>query len=324
MLERRLQRHLVGRGVLLFVLALAVNACFGSASSPTVVVVNTLEALAPAAAEFESQLSAALDADVEFLRVGPETEDLAAAIESLIASEPDLIVTFSTPTSLATAGVVQKADIPLVFGMVTDPVGSGLVVSIETPGLNITGVSLLNVQRGVELLVNVTGARRIAILHQPSDAAAVAGLTHARRTADMLGIEAVDMPVASVSDLAGVLEGGPVEGVDAVYVVGSPFAISNIAAISDGVATWDVPAAITLPSVPLRDGFLLGVATDETDLARQMADRVVAILEGGSAGRISVGVAESVAMIDLDQARRLGIQVPDPILLEFDTILDSN
>ena len=170
----------------------------------------------------------------------------------------------------------------------------------------------------------MTGARRIAILYQPSDAAAVVGLAHARGVAEMLGMEIVDMPVESDSDLVAVLERGPVEGVDAVFVVGSPFSVRNGAALSDGVATWDVPVAIALPSVPLLDGFLLGVATDETDLARQMADRAVAILEGGSAGRIPVGVAASQALIDLDQARRLGIQVSDPTLLEFDTILGDS
>ena len=128
-------RHAAKRGLRLMVLALvlAVTACVGSPSSRTVVVVNMIEALGPIAAEFESQLATTLDGDVEFLRVGPGTENLADAIESLIASEPDLVVTFSTPTSPATAGVLQETDIPLVFGMVTDPLESGLVESIETP-----------------------------------------------------------------------------------------------------------------------------------------------------------------------------------------------
>ena len=137
----------------------------------------------------------------------------------------------------------------------------------------------------------------------------------------MLGIEVVEVIVETDADLVGILEGGPGEGVDAVLVLGSPFALRNRLALSDAVATWDVPAAISLPAPQLFDGFLLGVATDQIDLARQMTDRAVAILKGGSAGRIPIGVAASLVLIDLDEARRLGIQVPDQLLLEFDTIL---
>lgn len=319
--RRAVDRHAMKRGLRLMVLALAVTACVGSPSSRTVVVVNTLDALDPLVADFESRLPAALDEDVEFHRVGAETEDLAAAIESL---EPDLVVTLSTRTSLAVVDAIGEADIPQLFGMVLDPIESGLVESIETPGFNRTGIALFTVRRSVDLLFHVTGAKRVAILHQPSDAASAIGLGHAKMQASMLGIEVIEVIVERDADLAGILEAGPAEGVDAVLVLGSPFVLRNRLALSDAAATWDVPAAISLPSPELFDGFLLGVATDQTDLVRQMTDRAVAILKGGIAGQIPIGVAASISMIDLDQARRLGIQVPDQALLEFEMILDDS
>lgn len=324
MLRRRRQRlgpHLRVIGLPIIVFALGLTSCFGSASSPTVVVVGASDTLATLVAGFESQLAAALADDVEFLRIGAETDDLAAAIEAVIASEPDLVVTFTTDTSLTASDVLEGTDIPLLFGMVTDPVESGLVGSIETPGVNQTGVALLTVQLSVELIFKVTGASRIAVLYQPSDPGGVAGLNHARAVADLLGLEVVEMIVEADSDLPMVLEGGPGEDVDALYVVGSAFASRNARAISSGVATWDVPAAINLPPDPLLDGFLFGVATDRSDVARQMVDRAVAIIEGGSGGTIPVGVAESQAWIDLGRASRLGIQLSDQMLLEFDTVV---
>ena len=323
MLGRRcqgLKRHLAGVGRLLIV-ALVITACSGSTPSPRVVVVNTLDALDPLVADLESRLAAALDEDVEFHRIGGETEDLAAVIESL---EPDLVVTLSTRSSLAAVDAIGETDIPQLFGMVLDPIESGLVESSEWPGFNRTGIALFTVRRSVDLLFDVTGAKRIAILHQPADAASAIGLGHAKMQASMLGMEVVEVIVATDADLAGILEGGPVEGVDAVLVLGSPFVLRNRLAISNAVATWDVPAAISLPSPELFDGFLLGVATDQTDLARQMTDRAVAILEGGSAGQIPIGVAASISLIDLDEARRLGIQVPDQVLLQFQTILGGS
>ena len=59
--------------------------------------------------------------------------------ESFVKAKVDLIIPLTTPSSLAAAKVTSK--IPIVFGAVTDPVGVGLVQSIQSPGGNISGTS---------------------------------------------------------------------------------------------------------------------------------------------------------------------------------------
>jgi putative ABC transport system substrate-binding protein len=62
---------------------------------------------------------------------------IARFAKEMVASQPDLILSSSTPTTAAL--LEQTHTIPIVFGIVTDPVGSGFVASFPRPGGNATG-----------------------------------------------------------------------------------------------------------------------------------------------------------------------------------------
>jgi ABC transporter substrate binding protein len=57
--------------------------------------------------------------------------------KELVALQPDLILTQSTPA--AAAMLQQTRTIPIVFAIVADPIGSGFVASFPQPGGNVTG-----------------------------------------------------------------------------------------------------------------------------------------------------------------------------------------
>src|SRR5262249_54032926 len=90
----------------------------------------------------------------------------------LIALQPDLILSHNTPT---TASLPQQTrTIPIVFVIVSDPVGSGFVASFPRPGGNITGFT--NIQptmagKWLELLKGIApSVARVALLFNPATA----------------------------------------------------------------------------------------------------------------------------------------------------------
>jgi putative tryptophan/tyrosine transport system substrate-binding protein len=74
------------------------------------------------------------------------TATTSVAYEELVGLQPDIIVTGSTPATVALQRVTQT--IPIVFANVSDPVASGIVARLDRPGGNITGAVNLEASLG--------------------------------------------------------------------------------------------------------------------------------------------------------------------------------
>ena len=92
--------------------------------------------------------------------------------KELVALQPDVILAQGTPVTAALHR--ETRTIPIVFVVVTDPVGDGFVAGLPRPGGNITG--FLTSEAGItakmlELLREIApGLRRVAILFNPDTA----------------------------------------------------------------------------------------------------------------------------------------------------------
>jgi len=82
-------------------------------------------------------------------------ERIPALAAELVATKPDVLITYTVAPTLA----LQKATrtIPIVFVVIGDPVGSGAVASLARPGGNTTGMALMT----VDML-----PKRVALLHE--------------------------------------------------------------------------------------------------------------------------------------------------------------
>ena len=124
--------------------------------------------------------------------------------KELIALEPDLIFTSSTP---ATAAMLQATrTIPVVFALVADPVGSGFVASLPRPGGNVTGFTPIVGSLGgkwVELLKEIApSVGRISMVFNPQMATYVEGyLSSFKAAAASLGMEASVAPFTTCTSL---------------------------------------------------------------------------------------------------------------------------
>src|SRR6516165_9669399 len=146
---------------------------------------------------------AAISSDSRWAR-GEDTEALQKFARELVALDPHVILSSSTPS---TAALVQETrSIPIVFAIVVDPIGSGFVANLDHPGGNVTGFT--NVEptmagKWLELLKEIAPhVRRAAFLYNPASAPYFELLLSPFKTAAAsLGVEAIASPVHDRSDL---------------------------------------------------------------------------------------------------------------------------
>src|ERR1019366_5895609 len=107
----------------------------------------------------------------------------------LVASAPELIYVWSNPGLAALKQATQT--IPIVFVLVSDPVGSGLVANLARPGGNITGFQNFETAIGgkwLQLLKEIApGVRRVAVVYNQKIAANVAFLHTAEAASASMG-----------------------------------------------------------------------------------------------------------------------------------------
>ena len=107
--------------------------------------------------------------EIKFQNGQADQSKLATMSQQLVQSDPDVLIGIATPAAQSLANTTSS--IPVVLGAVTDPVGAGLVASLEKPGGNVTGVSdqppvASQIRLASDLLPN---AKKAGILYASSE-----------------------------------------------------------------------------------------------------------------------------------------------------------
>jgi putative ABC transport system substrate-binding protein len=176
------------------------------------------------------------------------TSDLEAIrrfAKELVALQPDLILSSSTPT---TASLLQQTrTIPIIFANIFDPVGSGFVASLPRPGGNATGFMILEASmasKWVELLKEIAPrVNRIAILFNPATATfAEMFLKPFKAAAASFGVEAIVAPVNDRSELETVVAAQAREPNGGLIAMPDSFLTAHRAEVTSLTARYRLPA----------------------------------------------------------------------------------
>jgi putative ABC transport system substrate-binding protein len=114
---------------------------------------------------------------------GADVNRSQALAQELVGLQPDIILTVSTPLTIALQR--ETRTIPIVYVGGTDPVASGIVPRLDRPGGNVTGFGTLEASLGgkwLQLLSEIApGLKRAAIMFNPDTATASPHCPHLRR-----------------------------------------------------------------------------------------------------------------------------------------------
>jgi len=254
---------------------------------------------------------------------GEHTEQLPGIIEKLIASGVAVLVTVGSPATLAAARA--SAATPIVLVGVDDPVGLGVVESLEQPGGNITGFSLTSTEviaQRLRLLQElVPGLRRFAVIVR-ADPGLEQKLQDIRRNAAEIGIEPLMLEAATGTALRLTFARLRAERSEALYVVSGPLGPVKRAQLIALAFEARLPAIYSFRVFPLEGG-LMSFSADYGDLFRRAAGSVAKILAGTKPADLPIEPPRKFDLtINLKTAGALGLEIPSAILARADEVID--
>jgi putative tryptophan/tyrosine transport system substrate-binding protein len=144
--------------------------------------------------------------ELDYRWPGAELDQVHATADEIAATRPDLVLSRTTPATAA----LMHAGLPIVFVLVSDPIGSGFVQKLGQPGGSVTGFSNFESSVGgkwLELLKEAAPkVSRIALLFNPQTAPFAEGYLRSAQTAGQtLGAVVLPAPLASTADIEATL-----------------------------------------------------------------------------------------------------------------------
>lgn len=256
---------------------------------------------------------------------GKSPEQDTRLVRSLVAQHPRLLVTLGTDATRSAAE--QKPDFPTLFSLILDPVGLGIVKSLEQPGGLFAGSTLLvNPGKQLDMLLQVCpSVRRVGVLYTDGDPTSLGLLREASEDAMRLSLVIAGLSVKSGQSAREVLAGAHAE-IDAFWVIPDP-ASSGPQALRETLeyARQKRKPVLGTSATAVRLGALVALSANLEDLGDVTAEMAIPILEGIEApARMRVrGPRKTLLSINLDSARSLGLTFSSALLGLAEEVTDS-
>ena len=262
--------------------------------------------------------------EIEYLHADGRLDQFPALMAKIVQDNVDVILTWSTPGSLAAKQATSK--IPIVFAASSDPLSTGLVASLARPGGNITGLSLmasdLSAKRLEIMQSLVPRVSRIAVLWDSSNPGMALRVRETRAAAEQAKIEFFDAGATnqegleiSFSQLAGLRP-------DALLVTSEPFTNRYRDRIIGFMDEHRIPAMYE-ESRYVRAGGLMSYGPNLPDLWRRAAIYVDKILKGAKPADLPVEQPTKFELvINLKAAKAVGIEIPPSLLARADEVIE--
>ena len=258
---------------------------------------------------------------VEFVNAGT-VENLPMEAARIAATKPDIVVPEGSAAALAMRDVTTT--IPIVFVLVGDPVGVGLVPDLVHPGGNLTGGSGLYYDLPAKQLSIlrelVPSLKRMAVLYTPT-VAVVRNTEQVRTAAVAAGIEPVLIAFKDGQDITSQFAPVVAAGADAGFVVANQY----MDAVDTNNTLHDLLVGAKLPTLAqqiypgVAHAALGVVAYGASTIAgvREAGSFIDAILKGVRPGDIPVQLPTVFDFeVDVGTAKAIGITVPPSILAQ--------
>ena len=260
--------------------------------------------------------------DYRFTGQAPERMSVGAA--ELISLAPDIIVVWANPSAAVMGKATQT--IPVVFVVVSDPVGAGIVSNLARPGGNITGFQNFETDIGgkwLQVLKEIAPSlRRVAFVHSSDIPAHVAFMHTAQAASNSLGVTVTPADVRTAEEIEPALRAFAREPDGGLIVAPSPLNTVNQERLIALASELRLPAIYPFHYFA-ESGGLASYGFDTVEQHRGAATYVDRILKGEKPGNLPVQAPTKYDLvINLKTAKKLGLNVSMQLQQRADRVID--
>ena len=242
----------------------------------------------------------------------------------IVALRPDVILTSASPSIRAMQQATRT--VPIVFVLVPDAVGTGIVDSLSRPGGNSTGFTSTELGMSVkwlELLKEIAPKMtRAAVLRDPADATAIGQFGAVKGAAPSFGVEISPIGVGSAEEIERGITAFAREPNGGLIVLPLPMTVIHRNLIIKLAAQHRLPNVYNSRFFAAEGG-LVSYGADVLDQYRRTASYVDRILKGEKPGDLPVQAPTKYELvINLATAKSLGLTVPPSLLARADEVIE--
>ena len=247
--------------------------------------------------------------DVSYDNCNADANLLTQIISNFIADDVDIMIGVATPVAMAMQAATEDNGIPVVFAAVSDPVGAGLVESMEAPGSNVTGTSDYLDTAAVMQLITAADpdVKNIALLYDIGQDSSTAAIAHAKEYLDANGIAYGEYTGTTVDEVTLAVQALIADGVDAVFTPTDNTIMKSELSIYEMLQEAGIPHYTGADSFALNGAFL-GYGVDYAALGVETANMAASIaLDGAKPAETAVKTFDNgCATINTETCEKLG------------------
>lgn len=266
------------------------------------------------------------DDGVQFLFSGKPTPNdaLEQTIAKMIEDGADLIFTAGTPTGKAAHRATQELDVPVIFGVIADPVSADVLTDLTRPGGNMTGVMLSqNQARRLQLLQTfLPGGKHILLPYNPDDDAPVSAAKQLDAPAAELGLTLVHAHARDDATVTELLTTIP-EDIDAIFMLPDSTVNRRVGDLLRVATERGLP--VSGPSTAqVEAGATMAYGIVHHEVGQQAAQIAARVLRGADPAEIPVETADYYLTVNMAAANRIGLALPETLLQQADVIVQTD
>ncbi len=271
---------------------------------------------------FIDELNSSSAHDITLIKynAAQDKQQLQKIIEQIQRSSMDIIYVFGTT---ATKTVLSKIkNTPVIFNIVSRPVGSGIIASWESSKNNATGASnKVSSIHQLKTLKKVIDYTKLGIIYNPKEQNSIIQRNNVKRLENRLHFSLKEYRISCEQDIINILP--QIKGqVDAVFLPADSMIKFLGKKILKKINEYRIPSLSSVGSMVSEDGVLLGFVPKYYELGKIAAHKAILILNGQKPSDIPSSVLDHYNIsVNMKTAKKINIQIPMSVLVMANQIV---